>query len=155
MHTHKRSNKLNDICWMSQKRGQCTRRLLTTQRKPSPHTSPWKAHLHHHSLHHVHHTTRRLSKHTTASTWHSRFFYPNDPLQPGPMYFLTPRKYAIFGVCCEAIPRQVNYFIDKAVDMGKGSNAIVSMLHHYFVHHALGERRKESSPACRQLRRPK
>ena len=27
------------------------------------------------------------------------------PLQPGPMYFLTPRKCAIFGVCCESIPR--------------------------------------------------
>ena len=66
-------------------------------------------------------------------------FYPNDPLQPGPMYFLTPRKCAIFGVCCEAIPRQINYLIDEAVDMGKGSNAIVSMLHHYFVHHGLGE----------------
>ena len=66
-------------------------------------------------------------------------FYPNDPLQPGPMYFLTPRKCAIFGVCCEAIPRQVNYLIDEAVDMGKGSNAIVSMLHHFFVHHGLGE----------------
>ena len=25
-------------------------------------------------------------------------FYTNDPLQPGPMYFLTPRKCAIFGV---------------------------------------------------------
>ena len=33
--------------------------------------------------------------------------YPCDPQQPGPMYFLTPRKCAIFGVCCEAIPRQV------------------------------------------------
>ena len=67
-------------------------------------------------------------------------FYPNDPLQPGPMYFLTPRKCAIFGVCCEAIPRQVNYLIDEAVDMGKGSNAIVSMLHHFFSHHGLGEK---------------
>ena len=57
-------------------------------------------------------------------------FYPNDPLQPGPMYFLTPRKCAIFGVCCEAIPRQVNYLIDEAVDMGKGANAVVSTLHH-------------------------
>ena len=66
-------------------------------------------------------------------------FYPNDPLQPGPMYFLTPRKCAIFGVCCEAIPRQINYLIDEAVDMGKGSNAIVSMLHHFFIHHRLGE----------------
>ena len=128
MHTHRRSNKLNDICWMSRQGGRYTRRLLTTQRKPSPHTSPWKAHLHHHSLRHVRHTIRCLSKHTTASTWHSKFFtpttpfsptpqpascmphntmpikarysfdmaqqvfYPNDPLQPGPMYFLTPRK---------------------------------------------------------------
>ena len=66
-------------------------------------------------------------------------FYPNDPLH-GPMYFLTPRKCAIFGVCCEAIPRQINYLIDEAVDMGKGANAIVSMLHHYFAHHGLGER---------------
>ena len=63
-------------------------------------------------------------------------FYPNDPLQPGPMYFLTPRKCSIFGVCCEALPRQVNYLIDEAVDMGKGANAVVSMLHHF----GLGER---------------
>ena len=68
-------------------------------------------------------------------------FYPNDPLQPGPMYFLTPRKYAIFGVCCESLPRQINYLIDEAVDVGKGSNAIISMLHHFFVHHGLGEKR--------------
>jgi CRISPR/Cas system CMR subunit Cmr6 (Cas7 group RAMP superfamily) len=32
--------------------------------------------------------------------------YPSDPLQPGPIYFLTPRKCAVFGICCEAIPRQ-------------------------------------------------
>ena len=64
---------------------------------------------------------------------------PNNPLQPGPVYFLTPRKYAIFGVCHEAIPRQINYLIDEAVDMGKGSNAIVSMLHHFFAHHGLGK----------------
>ena len=32
---------------------------------------------------------------------------PSDPLQPGPVYFLTPRKVAIFGVSCEAVPRQV------------------------------------------------
>ena len=68
-------------------------------------------------------------------------FYPNDSLQPGPMYFLTPRKCAIFGVCCEAITRHISYLIDEAVDMGKGSNAIVSMLHHFFAHHGLGEER--------------
>ena len=54
------------------------------------------------------------------------------------MYFLTPRKCAIFGICCGAIPRQINYLID--VDLGKGANATVSMLHHYFAHDGLGER---------------
>ena len=34
----------------------------------------------------------------------------------------------------------MNYLIDEAVDMGKGSNAIVSMLHHFFAHHGLGEK---------------
>ena len=63
-------------------------------------------------------------------------FYPQ---QPGPMYFLTPRKCAIFGVCCEALPCQVNYLIDEAVDTGKGANAIISMLHHFFEVHGLRE----------------
>lgn len=66
-------------------------------------------------------------------------FYPNNPLQPGPMYFLTPRKCAIFGVCCEGIPRQINYLIDEAINTGKGANSIVSMLDHYFDNHSLGE----------------
>ena len=65
--------------------------------------------------------------------------YPSDPLQPGPIYFLTPRKCAIFGVCCEAIPRQINYLIDEASNTGKGPNSIVSMLHHFFKEYGLGE----------------
>ena len=52
-------------------------------------------------------------------------FYPNNPLQLGPMYFLTPQKCTIFGVCCKAILRKVNYLIDEAVDMGKSANAVV------------------------------
>ena len=54
--------------------------------------------------------------------------YPSNPLQPGPIYFLTPRKAAIFGVCCEVIPRQVNFIIDEASDTGKGANTVVSFL---------------------------
>ena len=65
--------------------------------------------------------------------------YPSDPFQPGPMYFLTPRKCAIFGVCCEALPWQVNYLIDEASDTGKGANTIISLLHHFFQEHGLGE----------------
>ena len=65
--------------------------------------------------------------------------YPSDPLQPGPIYFLTTRKCAIFGVCCEAIPKQINYLVDECVDTGEGANTIVSKLHHFLHHHGLGE----------------
>ncbi len=54
--------------------------------------------------------------------------YPANPLQPGPVYFLT----AIFGVCDEGIPRQINYLID-------GDNTVISLLHHFFENHGLGE----------------
>ena len=64
--------------------------------------------------------------------------YPCNPLQPGPIYFLTPKKCGIFGVCSEAIPMQVNYLIDEAVDTGKGSNSVVSYIHHYFAMYSMG-----------------
>ena len=66
--------------------------------------------------------------------------YPQDPLQPGPLYFLVQRKVHIFGVCCEAIPRQVNYLIDESQYIGKGGNMVISLLHNYLSHHSLGER---------------
>ena len=65
--------------------------------------------------------------------------YPSDPMQPGPMYFLVPRKCGLFGVCCEALPQQINYLIDEAVVVGKGSNAVISYLHDFFAHWGLGE----------------
>ena len=34
---------------------------------------------------------------------------------------------------------QVNYLIDEAFNVGKGSNAIISMLHHYLETHSFGE----------------
>ena len=43
----------------------------------------------------------------------------------------TPRKCALFGICCEAIPRELTYLCDEAVDTGKGSNSVVSQLHHF------------------------
>ena len=65
--------------------------------------------------------------------------YPCDPLQPGPVFFLTPRKCAIFGVHCEAFPHQVNFLCDEAGDCGKGSNTVISQLHYFFEHHGLGK----------------
>ena len=66
--------------------------------------------------------------------------YPSDPLQPGPIYFLTPRKCTIFGVNCEAIPRQINFLTDEAGDCGKGANAVLSRLHFFFQNHGFGEK---------------
>ena len=58
--------------------------------------------------------------------------YPADPLQPGPVYFLTPRKVGIFGVHCEGVSQQVNYLVDEALTISKGSNSVISFLHHFF-----------------------
>lgn len=66
-------------------------------------------------------------------------FYPNDPLQPGPIYFLVPRKCAIFGVCCEGIPKQVNFLVDEGSSVSKGSNSVISYLDYFFVKYGLGE----------------
>ncbi|ELU14088.1 hypothetical protein CAPTEDRAFT_205900 [Capitella teleta] len=55
-----------------------------------------------------------------------------DSFQPGPIFFLVPRKTGLFGVCCKGLPRQVNFLIDEAHLISKGSNAVVSFLHHFF-----------------------
>ena len=34
----------------------------------------------------------------------------------------------------------VNYLIDEAMDTGKGSNTVVSLLHHYLAKYGLGDR---------------
>ena len=65
--------------------------------------------------------------------------YPADPLQPGPIYFKTPRKCGIFGIHCEAINKQMNYLIDEACAAGKGADCVVSLLHHFFENYGLGE----------------
>eukprot|EP00063_Salmo_salar_P080794 XP_014055629.1 PREDICTED: uncharacterized protein LOC106604981 isoform X2 [Salmo salar] len=52
--------------------------------------------------------------------------YPSDPMQPGPIYFLTPRKCDLFGVCCEGIPQEVNYLIDEGMSSSKGSSTVIN-----------------------------
>ena len=65
--------------------------------------------------------------------------YPSHPQKPGPLYFKTPRKCAIFGVCDEGTNSQVNFLIDEAQSCGKGANSIVSMVHYYLMHFSHGE----------------
>ena len=65
--------------------------------------------------------------------------FPLDLLQPGPIFFLTPRKCNVFGIHCEGIPRQINFLCDEGADRGKGANVVISQLQYYFKHHGLGE----------------
>ena len=69
--------------------------------------------------------------------------YPYEDQQIGSIYFKIPRKAQLFGVCCEACPGQVNYLIDEADFLGKGSNTVISLIHHFFSKYGLGE-----SEAC-------
>ena len=80
-------------------------------------------------------------------------FFPSNPLQPGPIYFKTPRKCAVFGVCCEPLSSQINYLFDGACDVGKGANCVVSLLHHFFFKLWVG--RGAGTSSCRQLFRTK
>ena len=64
---------------------------------------------------------------------------PSNTQQPGPIYFKTPRKCGLFGICCEGIPRQVNYVINEAVNVGKGANSTISYVHDFFTSHGVGE----------------
>ena len=67
--------------------------------------------------------------------------YPSNPLQVGPIFFKTPRKCGLFGVCCEALSSQVNFLLEEAVDVGKGANCVVSLLHFFLENYGLGEQR--------------
>lgn len=69
-----------------------------------------------------------------------QFHYPYEDQQVGPIYFKTPRRAQLFGVCCEGIPRQVNYLIDEADFIEKNANTVISLLDHFFNHHGLGEK---------------
>ena len=46
----------------------------------------------------------------------------------------------MFGVNCEALPRQVNFLTDEAGECGKGANNVVSRLHYFLETHGLGEK---------------
>lgn len=89
--------------------------------------------------------TENHSPCSTNKTLHYSFDYaqqvhiPSNPIQPGPIYFKTPRKCGIFGVFCGAAPRQVNFLIDEAAAVGKGANPTISYVHYFLQHHGIGE----------------
>ena len=64
----------------------------------------------------------------------SRSITPANPLQPGPIYFLTPRKAAKAALFPD---RSTSY--RRGFRCWEGANAVVSMLDYFFNHHGLGE----------------
>ena len=60
--------------------------------------------------------------------------FSSHPQNPGPLYFKTPRKCGIFGVC-----DQLNFLIDEAQSCEKGANSIVSMVHYHLKYYSHGE----------------
>ena len=54
--------------------------------------------------------------------------FPSNPMQPGPIYFKTPRKCGVFGVMTEALPQMVLFLMDEAVETGKDANTVISLL---------------------------
>ena len=65
---------------------------------------------------------------------------PHDPLQPGPMFFLVPYKVQVFGIANEALKMQHNYLNPESSTIGKGSDSVISFLHHYFEKYGVGEK---------------
>jgi predicted transcriptional regulator len=66
--------------------------------------------------------------------------YPFEDQQVGPIFFKTPKKAQLFGICCEGIPRQYNYLIDEDDFYEKNANTVISLLDHFFTNYSLGEK---------------
>ena len=70
---------------------------------------------------------------------------PQHARQAGPIYFETPRKVQIFGVCIEGIYKQLNYMLDEGETIGTdgtqthGPNSVISMIHHALETSGFGE----------------
>jgi len=64
---------------------------------------------------------------------------PFDPQQSGSIYFLVPFKVGLFGIMNEGVSKQVNFLIPESVDVGKGSNSVISYLDHYLNYYGFGE----------------
>lgn len=60
-------------------------------------------------------------------------------MQPGPIFFKTPRKCAVFGVVTEGLPQMVVFLLDEATVVGKGANCVISLLDYFFDNYGLKE----------------
>ena len=67
-----------------------------------------------------------------------QILYSNNPNRAGEHFLKVSRKCILFGVVNEGLQKQVTYVINEAVDCGKGSNVVLTHLHHYLSSHSDG-----------------
>ncbi|XP_041356505.1 uncharacterized protein LOC121373797 [Gigantopelta aegis] len=65
--------------------------------------------------------------------------YPYNPMQPGPIFFKTPRKIGVFGMMTEGLAKMVLFLLDEASSTGKGANCVISLLNFFFENYGLKE----------------
>ena len=53
--------------------------------------------------------------------------------------FLTPYKVALFSISCEPATKMVICIVPECMASGKGSNSVISFLHHFFEQYSYGE----------------
>ncbi|GES74104.1 hypothetical protein GLOIN_2v1777628 [Rhizophagus clarus] len=64
---------------------------------------------------------------------------PFSSQQEGSIYFKSPYNIQVFGICEDAFPIQRNYLIKEEESIGKGANAVISLVHNYFTLYGMGE----------------
>ena len=70
---------------------------------------------------------------------------PHHARPEGQLYFVTPRKVQLFGVCIEGAASQVNDLIDEDCAIGKdgtnthGPNTVLTLLHHALTMYGVEE----------------
>lgn len=65
--------------------------------------------------------------------------YPVSPQSPGSAYFKSNLKCSIFGILNERTKVQSNFLIDEADAIGKGPNAVISMIDWCLEQHPASE----------------
>ena len=69
----------------------------------------------------------------------ANMFVPHHARQEGPIYFLTPRKIHIFGVCATFTWKQVFFVLDEGEMVDKSADTVISLLDAFFGLYGLGE----------------
>ncbi|KAF0441598.1 chaperonin: PROVISIONAL [Gigaspora margarita] len=64
---------------------------------------------------------------------------PYSLQQKDAIYFKSLYKVAVFGICEDAFPYQINYLIEEKEMVKKEADAVISLDYNYFKNYELGE----------------